>query len=256
MKNKPELFYCAHGNRRFAQIAIDSGFSYGAQMPNTVYFPPEFTDQNWKTPNRTGYMAALAKYRPRLATVLDWERPDQLTEVLDWASEASQWTSEAVIIIPKVVGGTKRLPKTINGKSIRLGYSAATTFSGTPCTLSEFEGFPVHCLGGSPAAQMWVANRSNCLSADGNYIQTMARRRCQFYSPGLFGQRSNWPSLGEIGLGWVTDAPYIAFKLTCIAIQMAWSGATGPRIWSDQQDYLESIGLYPSGTQLPLIYQS
>ena len=47
----PEIIYCADGNERFARIAIDAGFTFGAQLPNTVYYPPEFTDQNWKAPN-------------------------------------------------------------------------------------------------------------------------------------------------------------------------------------------------------------
>jgi len=31
----PDLIYCADGNSRYAQIAIDNGWYYGAQMPNT-----------------------------------------------------------------------------------------------------------------------------------------------------------------------------------------------------------------------------
>ena len=49
-------------------------YDYGAQLPNTVYFPPVFTDQNWRKPDRPGYMAAVERYHPALATVLDWER--------------------------------------------------------------------------------------------------------------------------------------------------------------------------------------
>lgn len=85
-----ELIYCAAGNARFAQIAIDAGFLYGAQLPGTTYHPIWFADQNWKKPDRTKYMAALAEHRPHMASVLDLERADQLDEVLSWAEEAAQ----------------------------------------------------------------------------------------------------------------------------------------------------------------------
>jgi hypothetical protein len=81
----PELIYCAAGNRRFAEIAIRNGFTYGAQLPKTIYYTPEFVDQNWRKPDRMKYMNALAQYRPRLATVLDLEYPHQFAEVLSWA---------------------------------------------------------------------------------------------------------------------------------------------------------------------------
>ena len=76
-----ELIYCAAGNRRFAEIATSHGFRYGAQLPGTVYTdvaPLYFADQDWKEPNRDKYMSALAQHRPHMATVLDWEREEQL----------------------------------------------------------------------------------------------------------------------------------------------------------------------------------
>src|SRR5688572_8161181 len=164
---QPTLIYSAAGNKRFAEIALRY-INYGAQLPNTIYFPPYFTDQNWKDPKRDKYMAAVARWKPALATVLDWERPEQLSEVLDWADEASQHVTDSVIIIPKVVGGIKQLPRTINGKPVRLGYSAATTFASTPVTLGEYKGWPVHCLGGGVRVQMDVSRKADVVSADGN----------------------------------------------------------------------------------------
>ncbi len=108
-----ELIYCAGANRQYAEIAIAAGYTYGARLPDLVYFPPGFADQDWRAPNRMAYMAALATYRPRLCTVLDWEREEQLDEVLSWADEAAQYVSEAVIIIPKVHNAIRRLPRRI-----------------------------------------------------------------------------------------------------------------------------------------------
>jgi len=244
------LIYCADGNRRFAEIALRHGYKYGAQLPNTVYFPPMFTDQNWRNPDRPGYMAAVQKFRPALATVLDWEREEQLPDVLDWAEEAAQWVTEAVILIPKVVGGVKRLPREICGKQVRLGYAAATTFSGTPVPISEFRDWPVHCLGGGPANQMDLARSLDVQSADGNYIQSMARKYAQFYSPSASRAKNrSWPTLTGAGLLVEWDAPYVAFELTCIAVPMAWNGCTGQQIWSAQLEFLRSIGIEPIAHQ-------
>jgi hypothetical protein len=192
-------------------------------------------------------MTCLEKYRPTIATVLDWEREDQQREVLSWAEEAAQWVKDSVIVIPKVPGQVWRIPHTVGGKSIRLGYSAASTFSGTPVSVGEFVewGGPVHCLGGGPAAQMHFARLMNMVSADGNYIQNLARRNCQFYSPGKSAKNRCWPSLREAGLVIEWDAPYIAFELTCIAVPMAWRGCSGQDIWAAQLEWLTKAGIKP-----------
>lgn len=247
-----QLIYCASGNRRFAEIALRHGYKYGAQLPATVYFTPYFADQNWKRPNRMKYMETLATYRPTLATVLDWEREEQYSEVINWAEEAAQYV-ETVIIIPKVIDGIKRLPRRLNGKEIRLGYSASSTFSSTPVTLNEFKGWPVHCLGGGPRIQLQLGRSHDLRSADGNYIQKMARTNCQFYSPAIPGKNDGWPMLAEIGIGYVrADAIYLAFELTCLGVQMAWSGQSGVNIYDAQMDWLNTAGYEVSWRLIPL----
>ena len=52
MATAPILIYCGGGNRRFADIAIDSGFRFGSCLPETVYHPLYMADQDWKKPNR------------------------------------------------------------------------------------------------------------------------------------------------------------------------------------------------------------
>ena len=103
----PELIYCAGRNRKLAEIALRHGFTYGAQLPATVYYPPQFADQDWNHPNFEAYMRALETHRPRIATVLDWEREDQLPEVLRWAEAAAKFGSETIIIIPEVTGASR-----------------------------------------------------------------------------------------------------------------------------------------------------
>jgi hypothetical protein len=210
-----DLVYCADGNKRLAQIAIDAGFRYGAQLPRTVYHPPWFADQDWKRPDRERYITALAQHRPHMASVLDWERQEQLPEVLAWAEDAAQYI-EVVMLIPKVFGGISQLPRTIGCKPIRLGYSVPTKFGGTELPVWEFAGWPVHLLGGSPHRQMTLTQYMDVQSADGNYHQMMAVRHCKFWQAG------KWLELNQHGKHFDQDAPYEAFRRSCENIMAAW----------------------------------
>lgn len=222
-----DLIYCAGGNPRFYAIARDAGFLYGVQLPDTVYGPLHFADQDWKAPDRARYMAALAQHRPHMATVLDWEREAQLSEVLNWAEEAAQFVN-VVVIVPKVIGGIGRIPARIGGADVRLGYSVPTRYGGTDVPIWEFGARPVHLLGGSPQRQMQYALHGlNVQSADGNYAQRMALTSCQFWEPGTahYARNRYWPRLEEAdGSAWGQDAPYEAFRRSCRNIARAWRG--------------------------------
>lgn len=248
---QPTLIFCADGNRKHAEIAIAHGLRYGAQLPNTIYFPPVFVDQDWLHPNRDKYMDALAIHRPALASVLDWERDEQLPEVLEWAALAAEFVSEAVIIIPKVPGGIERLPRTINGKPIRLGYSTPVKtpgkFSGTGVPLREFAGWDCHILGGSPQKQYMVAHKGiRAASVDNNYIMGQANRG-RFFAPDIGNavkaQNRYFPQLAEAGLGHIREEiPYRAFSLSCANLKAMWSGS-------------EVAIRYATGDDIPAIQQ-
>jgi len=219
----PTLIYCAGGNKRFAQIAIEAGFRYGSQLPATVYHPVFFADQDWQNPNRAQYMAALEEHRPVLATVLDLEEATQLPEVLSWAEEAAQYV-ERVVIIPKAHGIIAELPRRIGGADIILGYSVATKYAGTGVAVWEFAGWPVHLLGGSPHKQMELCHYLGVTSVDGNMHNKMAIRFCAVYcANSAVHKRGHWPMLQEMDEGrWEKDAPYEAFRRSCKNIRQAW----------------------------------
>lgn len=209
-----DIIYCAAGNRRFAEIAIEAGMMYGAQLPGTIYpdvAPLHFADQDWKKPDRERYVAAVAQHRPRVATVLDWEREEQLPEVLDWAEDIAPFV-ERVIIIPKVIGGIPRIPARVGGADVVLGYSVPTKYGGTNVPVWEFAARLVHLLGGSPLAQIHAAHYLNVISADGNYINLKATKFCEWWN----------------GRGWTPihppriDAPYEAFRRSCVNVMAAW----------------------------------
>jgi len=212
----PTLIYCADGNKRLAQIAIDAGFLYGARLPaRGLHHPIHFADQDWKAPDRTRYMAELDKHRPVMATVLDW------------AEESAQFV-ERVLIVPKVLGGIASLPRRVGGAEIVLAYSVPTRYGGTFVPIWEFEGWPVHLLGGSPHAQMelYQYHALDVVSVDGNMHQMMAVRFCQFWVRGTAWYAKNrwWPTLREANDGerWQGDALYEAFTRSCHNIVEAW----------------------------------
>jgi hypothetical protein len=225
------LIFCGGGNRRFAEIAIAAGFKYGARLPGTPYAPIYFADQNWRKPNRVAYISALEKYRPFIASVMDWERAEQLPEVLEWAEEAAKFVG-GVMIIPKVQNGVSLLPRVIGGKSVRLGYSVPTSHGGTELMVSEFYGWPVHLLGGSPHAQVNIARYlPNVISVDGNMAMKMATQFAAFYCPEWKGgKHSRWPTIldydGKLWGG--GDAPYEAFRRSCVNIQSMWMKFLSP----------------------------
>lgn len=224
---KPELIYCAAGNKRFAEIAIRHGMTYGAQLPNTIYYHPDFVDQDWRNPKREKYMDALKSRRPRLATVLDLEYEHQFEEVISWAHEAAAHVKEAVLIIPKVKGIIHRIPRAIEGKQVRLAYSVMTSLAGTEVPPSEFGGWPVHLLGGSPLVQMRLSQKMTVVSTDGNYAQKMAVERNQFFAGAGNVKAKNrfWPKLDESVFGYVEhDTPYKAFELSMMNIKSWWAG--------------------------------
>ena len=227
----PTLIYCAGGNPRFYEIAMAAGFEYGSQLPETVYGPLHFADQDWKKPNREAYMAALAEHTPHMASVLDLECEEQLPEVLSWAEEAAAFVA-VVMIVPKACGIIERLPRRIAGADIRLGYSVPTKFGGTFVPVWEFAGWAVHLLGGSPQKQKTLTYYLNVASVDGNMHQKMATRHCRFWVPGNARYASHrwWPALQECdGEKWgdgssQAGAPYEAFRRSCENIMKMWKG--------------------------------
>lgn len=208
-----KLIYCARPNRKYAEIAVKHGFFYGATLPAKIYHPPYMADQNWRDPNKEAYMNALDEHRPTIATVLDWERPEQFNTVMDWAEEASQYC-ENIIVIPKIANLINKIPKQINGKEIILGYSANTCYAGTPTPLWQFAGYPIHILGGSPRIQqqvyLYLSVNSTVVSTDSNCINKAA-------SYGKY-----WKGKWKHSRDRKKDMIYRVFETSCINIIREW----------------------------------
>lgn len=204
-----------------AQIAIDAGFEYGAQLPGTIYFRPYFVDQDWKKPNKEAYIKSLQLHKPYMASVMDWETSEQFPTVIEWAEEAAKYV-EVVIIIPKVPGEIYRIPREIGGKQVRLGFSVPTKYGGTDLYLAEFAGWPVHLLGGSPARQMELVHYLDVKSADGNMAKKMAHRN-MFWTRSPKG-KNQWNTIKQSdGVNWGGGNPnFEAFRRSCKNVMAAW----------------------------------
>jgi hypothetical protein len=217
----PTLIYCSNGNRRFAEIALSNGYLYGAQLPGTVYLDPYFVDNKFKDPNREAYMAALAEHRPYMASVIDWMPGIELSEVVSWAEEAACFV-DVLMIIPKIQHTVHMIPRSIGEKQVRIGYSVPTRYGGTELMVSEFYGWPVHLLGGSPGAQMKLCQYMNVVSADGNMARLQANRGL-WWLPGKGPFTNRWVTFREMGEVVDGDIPYKAFERSCVNMMAAWN---------------------------------
>lgn len=223
-----DIIYCAD-NEKYGRYAKDY-IRVGTQLPNKVYFDDlYFGDQDWKKPNRENYLSMLRQHKPHIATVLDWEKWDQLSEVLAWAEEAAAY-ADVVVIVPKCYGSISYLNekriRTINGKEVRLGYSVPTTYGGTELFIGEFIGWPIHALGGSPKRQLDLVRYVSVHSVDGNYIHHKVRHG-QFFD----GQR--WIQLQKGGYTFKGDEiPEAVFRLSLPNYLKAFGALHSRTIWS------------------------
>lgn len=219
------LICCTCDNRNFTRILLDHPeYKYGSQLPLTTYAPLFFADQNWKNPRRKEYITTVAQLRPYIGTVLDLEREEQFSEVLDWAYEISPYV-EKIVIIPKVNGIIAKLPRRINDKDVILGYSVPTEYAGTTVPIPEFQGWDVHLLGGNPHQQVYYSKQMSVFSVDCNFHLKMANRFCQYFSnmPNWLWKNPNWPTLLEgDGKKWEGNGRMEAFRRSCKSIADFW----------------------------------
>lgn len=182
----PNLIYCDGKNKNYAQIAVESGFLYGARLPSNQLLDQQlvFSDVDWKMPDESGYLSAIMQLRPTYATVIDIEDSITYNQALLWANKISA-VVDKIIIIPKI-DIIDRLPKEMNGKEIILGYSVPSSYGKTDLPFSRFLDYRIHLLGGSPHTQMKLHLQypDSIFSADGNYITKMATSHRRYWTPG------------------------------------------------------------------------
>lgn len=232
--------FCASGNKRYMEIAMDLGFLSGVRLPDDyVYNQPYFVDQDYENPDLMAYRKYVSIHKPYVATVLDWDSRRDFNEVLMWAEEIAPYVSE-IIIIPKIVGTVARIPTKIAGKSIRLGFSIDSSYGSTAVHPDEFGIRPVHLLGGSGHSQLYYAKKMNVVSADTNQWMLLAKFNA-VWSPMEFSSAKNKyaPQLKDLGFSDLKqDTNYFAFELSLRNFVLAISTGlyTMPKKWREK-DY-------------------
>ena len=206
----PVLVYCAGRGGRFADIAVAAGFVYGCRSDYKPSHLVGFADLDWKVPDLREHRSFVREHAPTFAVAPDVTDLDDMCWTLRYAETLAQW-AERVIIVPKCAGLIPCLP---HEPWLMLGYSVPTKYGGTDLFLSEFDGWPVHLLGGSPNRQLNLAYYLNVVSADGN-----AATRAAEFGTVFNGKTHQWDQ-GAEPQG--EDLPYRAFARPCEQIKRAW----------------------------------
>lgn len=177
-------------------IAVKYGFRYGVQSSNRACYQAgrlrghevAFVDCDYRNYDHARHLEAVARYRPKYATVRDVMSREQcrdagipyypLDTILRWAEELEEY-AEHVIVIPKY-DCLDEIPE-----RYVLGYSIPTSHGGTPLPIERFFGRRIHLLGGSPEDQYryWRAARPYVVSIDHNYLLKISQYG-QLWSPG------------------------------------------------------------------------
>lgn len=218
----PKLIFCGGNNCRYWEIAMNNNLLYGCRLPNeipcgSIYF----SDQDWKHPKMDEYLSLVARYTPVMATILDWEKESQFDEIILYAERISSLV-EKIIIIPKIPH-IDWIPKYINNTPIVLGYSVPTNYGHTRVSISNFSGWDVHLLGGSPHRQYNYYRRlkkhgANVISIDQNYILLKANNWCEYWT-GKYDDNRWWRSVFPKKI----DNIYTAFDLSCKNLISYWN---------------------------------
>ena len=159
---------------------------FGCRLPhkNIIKYPIYFADQDWKNPNLPKYKKNIERYKPEIATVLDYDENTTLDAVLFWTEEISEFVNK-IIIIPKVSNTIDSIPQTINTKQVVLGYSVPSNYGSTNVNSQEFYGRPTHLLGGSIRKQIQMLenhlHKCPIVSIDNNYILFEANKFAKYW---------------------------------------------------------------------------
>lgn len=150
-------------------IAIQHGWLPAARYTNLrdvkTFQSLGFLDINWKNYDFERHLEAVQKTRPHLTIARDWERPEQLDEIVAQATILSRY-AEHVAIVPKVKCLSSEIEDLIPSNFL-FAFSTPTKYGGTNICPSYFKR-PTHVLGGRPQDQLSLRKSLNVYSFDCN----------------------------------------------------------------------------------------
>lgn len=209
-------------------LAVQAGLKYGINSAHYRICPYEheltgrhevcFIDNDYFHYDHAVHLAAIAKFKPKYATVCDVMTEQQckddkiayhpFDEIMAWAEELREH-AENVILIPKY-DCIDQIPD-----HFMLGYSIPTSHGGTPLHPERFKGRRLHLLGGSWSKQLDYLDffGDDVRSVDNNHVAKIASEWGQFVD--IDGKAI---SLTDAGFGMLNNPRYVALAISFGAI--------------------------------------
>ncbi|GCE45175.1 hypothetical protein EI42_03149 [Thermosporothrix hazakensis] len=217
-----DLIYCAGGNKRLQEVALDEGWLLGLRSDSSLSpFPQQFVDVDYKNPDFLRHISVVQHYRPKYATVPDLpESGTQATDIMRVLRQRDLLAPYCgtVFVVPKLHIQVLALPA-----DVAIGYSVPSSYGGARYPVSALAGRKIHLLGGSPRKQMEaykaLAPIATVTSVDGNYGQKMAVRFARYWADG------RWHDHPAKAKG-SRDIYYECWQRTCRALREAWTQLT------------------------------
>ena len=168
-----EVVYVRGGDKTAPKVARMSGMSYGTRHDYKAYDAVYMLDIHWRDYDWAEYVAILAKHKPVLAMVADYEFPSQRETMLTQVADLRRIAIERVMCCPKFVGAIADIPD-----DVILALSVPTVYAGFLPFPGEVGNRKVHLLGGTPDAQAYCIYhkypRADVVSVDGNALALKA----------------------------------------------------------------------------------
>lgn len=159
-------------SKTVTEFALNSGWHVGARYTNhrdiKTINKVALIDINWKKYNLKKHLSMVKKVRPFYTVAKDITSLEELPKVIRQARLLSKYV-EYIIFVPKINGAINIISNKYEGRYI-LGYSVPSKYGKTEVNIREFNGHPVHLLGGRPDTQRQLANQLNVVSIDGNRL--------------------------------------------------------------------------------------
>ncbi len=216
------LIHCQGGNPASARLAVAAGWWYGFRSDDNHHAqeigPVALLDCEWTAPDWPRHLAAAAEHRPWLGAVPDVMMETDTDRAVRQAEEIAPYCCLGPLLIPKAEGVIDRLPHTVGGKSVVLGYSVPTGYGASPLGLWSYVGWHVHLLGGNARRQAELCGYLRVVSADGNLAWRLARRGVVVKENGAAG-RTLRQADGERFAG---HGPLEAFRRSLVNLREFW----------------------------------
>ena len=205
-----DIIYCAGGNKRLANIAIDEGFLYGARSDDIRDIRCNgLIDINWKIYNWQAHVNLVAKHKPKYAVVPDIVNKRQLNKTLIYAKELTSYC-EKVIVVPKVHDIIKFIPD-----NIIIGISIPTSYAGFLPHVEELASREVHFLGGSPRQQRELWKQYTLCGISISSVDGNSHSKASDF--GSYWNGDQWYDKERATIG-----KYDAFRKSCQGIIKMW----------------------------------